>query len=57
MNARRNATGHTRIADDALPRDPGLDWSDKQDFEDAACGFVARMETPTGAALARYVAK
>ena len=28
-------------------RDSGLDWSDKQDFEDAARGFIAKLETPT----------
>jgi alkyl sulfatase BDS1-like metallo-beta-lactamase superfamily hydrolase len=47
MSTRRDAAEHTRAAHDALLRASGLDWSDKQDFDDAARGFIARLETPT----------
>jgi alkyl sulfatase BDS1-like metallo-beta-lactamase superfamily hydrolase len=47
MDARREATLHTQAAHDAVLHDSGLDWSDKQDFEDAARGFIANLETPT----------
>ena len=45
MSTRRDAAEHTRAAHDALLHASGLDWSDKQDFEDAARGFIARLET------------
>ena len=47
MDARRDATEHTRAAHLAALTDSGLDWSDGQDFEDASRGFIARLETPT----------
>jgi alkyl sulfatase BDS1-like metallo-beta-lactamase superfamily hydrolase len=47
MSTRRDAAEHTQAAHDALLRGSGLDWSDKQDFEDASRGFIARLETPT----------
>ena len=47
MSLRRDAAEHTRAAHDALLHASGLDWSDKQDFDDAARGFIARLETPT----------
>jgi alkyl sulfatase BDS1-like metallo-beta-lactamase superfamily hydrolase len=47
MSIRRDAAEHTQAAHDALLRASGLDWSDKQDFDDAARGFIARLETPT----------
>jgi len=47
MSTRRDAAEHTGAAHDALLHASGLDWSDKQDFDDAARGFIARLETPT----------
>jgi alkyl sulfatase BDS1-like metallo-beta-lactamase superfamily hydrolase len=46
MSTRRDATQHTQAAHHAVLRGSGLDWSDKQDFGDAARGFIAKLETP-----------
>jgi alkyl sulfatase BDS1-like metallo-beta-lactamase superfamily hydrolase len=46
MDKRRAATRHTGAAQDAVLRHSGLDWSDRQDFDDASRGFIARLETP-----------
>ncbi len=47
MDIRRDATTHTQAAQAATLRAGGLDWSDRQDFDDASRGFIAKLETPT----------
>jgi alkyl sulfatase BDS1-like metallo-beta-lactamase superfamily hydrolase len=47
MDARRDATPHTKAAQAAVLNEGGLDWSDEQDLEDAARGFIAKLGTPT----------
>lgn len=47
MDARRDATAHTEAAQQAVRSGRGLDWSDRQDFDDASRGFIARLDTPT----------
>jgi len=46
MDKRRDATTHTKTAQEAVLRDRGLDWNDEQDFEDASRGFIASLDTP-----------
>lgn len=43
---RRDATPHTQSAQTAVRQSSGLEWADKQDFEDASRGFIAKQETP-----------
>ena len=47
MDARRDATGYTKAAQEAVLRDRGLDWDDRQDFEDASRGLIAQFASPT----------
>jgi alkyl sulfatase BDS1-like metallo-beta-lactamase superfamily hydrolase len=47
MSTRRDAAEHTEAAQQEVLLDRGLDWADRQDFEDASRGFIARLETPT----------
>jgi len=47
MCDRHDATEYTKAMQDALFLSSGLDYSDKQDFEDASRGFIARLEPAT----------
>jgi alkyl sulfatase BDS1-like metallo-beta-lactamase superfamily hydrolase len=47
MDKRRDATEHTRSAQEAVRSGAGLDWADGRDAEDAYRGFIARLEVPT----------
>jgi alkyl sulfatase BDS1-like metallo-beta-lactamase superfamily hydrolase len=46
MDKRRDATSYTVSANEAVLRDAGLDWADRQDFDDASRGLVAQLEQP-----------
>jgi alkyl sulfatase BDS1-like metallo-beta-lactamase superfamily hydrolase len=47
MLDRRDATGHTRRAQERLRAEGRLNWSDTQDYEDASRGFIAKLEPAT----------
>ena len=44
MSEPKEASKYTIEKNKSLYEDPGLDWEDKIDFENAQRGFIARME-------------
>ncbi|MGF1470611.1 MAG: alkyl/aryl-sulfatase [Rubrobacteraceae bacterium] len=46
MTARKDASGFTAAANEALYEDPHLDWEDTLDSEFAGRGLIARLEKP-----------